>query len=241
MRRASEPEPRSRQSKSKITRVSTAPAGTTIPEIPDLPLGIQYKILSFLPLSSLLAAMKVNSFYEKACQEHILQRFSALPALQFASAKRELDDTSGVYGLESSKRYSAHEYLLQDHYPCSFRIVSSLLITNWTIPNSEFLEINAAGHRLHAFAITVGERSRWIMVFNLDKLKRKLKEKVGKAISLSSLLEVYYHDGPDGVANKGEWSNRKERAKLVYVPETDDWYFTWPLVALGVWGVLNEN
>jgi hypothetical protein len=79
------------------------------------------------------------------------------------------------------------------------------------------------------------------MVFNLDQLMRKAKEKVGKAISVPSLLEVYYHDGVNGTAHKGEWTNRKERAKLVYVPETEEWYFTWPLQALVTWGVLNEK
>jgi hypothetical protein len=239
MRRASEPEPRMREEKHGLSRVFTAPARTSIPSPHFLPLEIQYKILSFLPLSSLLVAMKVNSLYERVCQEHILRRFLSLPGLQFASAKRTLDDTSGVYGLESSKRYNAHEYLLQDPYPCSFRIVSSLLLTDWTISHSEFQEINAAGHRLHTFAITVGERSRWIMVFNRDTLRRKTREKPGKAISVASLLEVYYHDSEDGQVLKGEWTNRRERAKLVYVPETDDWYFTWPLAALVTFGVLN--
>ena len=241
MRRASEPEHHLREPEVRITRVLTAPARASIPSVQRLPLEIQYKILSFLPLSSLLVAMKVSSTYEKACQEQILRRFLSLPNLQFTSARRVLDDTSGIYGLESSKRYNAHEYLLQDPYPCSFRIVSSLLITDWTIPHSDLEEINAAGHRLHTFAITVGERSRWVMVFNLDNLKRKTREKAGKAISVPSLLEVYYHNAEDGQVYKGEWTNRKERAKLVYVPETDDWYFTWPLVALVAFGVLNET
>jgi len=239
MRRASEPEPHP-PPKSSIKRVFTAPAGRTPAPSYFLPLEIQYKILSYLPLPSLLVAMKVNPSYQRVCQDHILRRFLALPSLQFTSAKRILEETSGVYGLESSKRFNPHEYLLQDLYPCSFRVVSSLLLANWTIPHAELQELNAAGHRLHTFAITVGERSRWIMVFNLDQLRRKAKEKVGKAISVPSLLEVYYHDGVNGTVHKGEWTNRKDRAKLVYVPETEEWYFTWPLEALVSWGVLNK-
>lgn len=208
--------------------------------IPQLPYQVHYKILSFLPLSSLLVAMKVGRFYERACQDHILRRFLSLPSLQFASAKRDLDETSGVYGMEGLGRRTAHEYILQDNYPCEFRIVSSLLITNWTIPHASFEEMISAGHWLHTFAITVGERSRWIIVFNLDILKRRSKEKSGKAVAVPSILELYYRDSENDVC-KGEWHNRRERAKLVYVPETDDWYFTWPLSALVAFGVLNEK
>jgi hypothetical protein len=182
--------------------------------------------------------MKVNQSYEKACREHILQRFLALPELHFTGAKRILDETAGVYGLESRGKPDAHQYVLTEEYPCDFRFMSNFFITTWSISDSEIMEEVAAGHRLKAFAIIVGTRSRWVIVFNLDELQRQRKAKPRKAISVPSLLEVYYHEHHNQPV-KGEWNKRGERSKLVYVPQTDDWLFTWHLSALVAFDVMD--
>ena len=184
--------------------------------------------------------MKVNQSYERACHQHILNRFLSLPSLHFASAIRSLDETAGVYGFESLGRGDAHQYILEEDYPCDFRLISTFFISSWSIPESYFMEEIFAGRWLKAFAIVVGDRSRWIIVFNLDDLKRRRKAKEGKAISLPSSLELYYHDRRKN-SIKGEWSSHNERSKLVYVPETDNWYFTWPLSALVAFGVMDDD
>ena len=184
-------------------------------------------------------AIKVNQTYEHACHEIILKRFLALPELHFACAKRILDETAGVYGFEGGKP-DAHQYILTEDYPCEFRIMSTFFITTWTIPDSMFMEEVAAGHRLKTFAITVGHRSRWVITFNLDELQRRRKANPRKAVSVSSLWEVYYHEHQNQPV-KGDWNKRSERSKLVYVPQTDDWFFTWQLSALVAFGVMDED
>jgi len=206
--------------------------------LPQLPYKIHRKILSYLPFQSLLAAIKVNPAYERTCHEIILKRFLSLPELHFASAKRILDETAGVYGFEGGKP-EAHQYILEEDYPCDFRIMSTFFITTWPIPDAVLMEEVAAGHRLKTFAITVGNRSRWIITFNLDELQRRRKANPRKAISVTSLWEVYYHEHQNRPI-KGDWNKRSERSKLVYVPQTDDWFFTWQLSALVAFGVMED-
>jgi hypothetical protein len=117
--------------------------------------------------------------------------------------------------------------------------MSTILLTTWTIPDQVFQDMISAGHFLKAFALTVGEKSRWIFVFNLDVMKRRQRGLgIVKAVSVASVLELYYAE-VDGCVRKGEWSHRKERAKWVFVPEMDNWYFTWPLSALAAFGVMD--
>jgi hypothetical protein len=208
--------------------------------VPQLPYKIHYKILSYLPFRSLLVATKVCPFYERACHEHILNRFLGLPSLHFTSAIRPLDETGGVYGLEALGNADAHQYILDEDYPCDFRLISTFFITTWPMPESSIMEEISAGHWLKTFAIAVGDRSRWIIMFNLDDLKRRRKANPNKAVSVPSSLEVYYHDRPNHPV-KGEWTKRGERSKLVYVPETENWYFTWQLSALVAFGVMDDH
>jgi hypothetical protein len=208
--------------------------------IPQLPYKLHCKILSYLPFESLLVALKVNQTYERTCHEIILKRFLALPDLHFACAKRILDETAGVYGFEGMGKPDAHQYILTEDYPCEFRLMSTFFITTWPMPDTVLMEEVAAGHRLKTFAITVGNRSRWVIVFNLDELQRRRKQNPRNAISVPSLLEVYYHEHQNQPI-KGEWSKRSERSKLVYVPQTDDWFFTWQLSALLIFGVMGDE
>lgn len=231
---------RRKSSSNKTSRDPESSGTAHLYAIPQLPYKIHYKILSYLPFRSLLVAMKVNQSYERACHQHILNRFLSIPSLHFASARRRLDETAGVYGFESPGRGDAHQYLLEDDHPCEFRLISTFFITTWSIPESYFMEEISAGRWLKGFAILVGDRSRWIIVFNLDELKRRRKAKQGKAISIPSSIELYYQDRPNNPI-KGERSNRDERSKLVYVPETDNWYFTWPLSALVAFGVMDDE
>ena len=203
-----------------------------------LPYHLQRKILSYIPLESLLVAMKVSCSFDKACRELILERFLALPDLCFASAKRNLDDTAGVYGFEGLGRGDAHQYLLDEEYPCEFRLINDFFITRWTIPDSAFADMIASGAWLKAFAFTTGERSRWVAIFKLDEIHRRRKSKRAKAVSVPAAQELYCLDRPGLRPLRGEWANRREHSKLVFVPETDEWYFTWPLAALAGWGVL---
>lgn len=184
--------------------------------------------------------MKVNPSYERACHEHILNRFLALPDLHFACAKRILEETAGVYGFESLGKPEAHHYILTEDYPCNFRLLSTFFITTWSMPDTMIVEEISAGHRLKTFAITVGKRSRWVIVFNLDDLQRRRKANPSKAVSVPSSLEVYYHERVNHPL-KGEWNSRGERSKLVYVPETENWYFTWQLSALVAFGVMDDE
>ena len=185
-------------------------------------------------------AMKVNETYGPTCHEIILKRFLALPDLHFACAKRILDETAGVYGLEGMGKPDAHQYILTEDYPCEFRLMATFFITTWPIPDSAIMEEVAAGHRLKTFAITVGSRSRWVITFNLDELQRRRKQNPTKAISVPSLFEVYYHEHQNQPV-KGEWNKRSERSKLIYVPQTDDWFFTWQLSALIAFGVMDDD
>lgn len=232
-----------RRKSSNTNKTSSNPEspGTGVSNgVPQLPYKIHYKILSYLPFRSLLVAMKVNQTYERACHQLILHRFLSLPSLHFASAIRRLDETAGVYGFESLGRGDAHQYILEEDYPCDFRLISTFFITTWPIPESYFMEEISAGRWLKAFAIVVGDRSRWIIVFDLNILKRRRKAKQGKAISFPSSLELYYHGRPNN-SIKGERSSRDERSKLVYVPESDSWYVTWPLSALVALGVMDDH
>ena len=228
--------------KSSTSKTSpTVECRTSIPRtLPQLPYEIHYKILSYLSLRDLLQAKKVNQSFERACNEHILKRFFSLPDLHFACAKRAYDDTGGVYGLEGVGKPDAHQYVLIEDYPCDFRVLSTFLITTWPMPDALIMEDVAAGHRLKTFAITVGRRSKWVVVFNLDDLRRRRKANPDKAISVPSIIEVYYHDSQNATI-KGEWTARGERSKLVYVPETENWYFTWQLSALVTFGVMDDE
>jgi hypothetical protein len=179
--------------------------------------------------------MKVNKYYEQACQSQILKTFLSLPSLALTAAHRPLDDTAGIYGFEAPCT-EAHQYVLTEEYPLQLRCMSSFLITNWSLPDTELRGEIAAGHRLKAFAIIVGVRSRWVVVFNLDEVLRRRKREPGRAVSVESLMEVWFCEG----RGRGEWGGKRERSKLVYVPETDDWFFTWPLAALAAFGVLEE-
>ena len=219
---------------------STDHADSSPRSLPQLPYKIHYMILSYLPFQSLLAAMKVNRTYERTCHELILKRFLALPDLHFTCAKRVLDDTAGVYGLEGMVKPDAHQYILTEDCPCDFRLMSTFFITTWPMPDSLMMEEIAASHRLKTFAITVGHRSRWVITFNLDDLQRRRKANPHKAISVPSLFEVYYHERRNQPI-KGEWNKKSERSKLVYVPQTDDWFLTWQLSALVAWDVMDDE
>jgi hypothetical protein len=235
IRRSAEP-PFARPSRKSSTYLDdpSAPPQRTQPQLPR---DLQVRILSYLPFDSLLVAMKVSHSFDQACRDLILSRFLALPDLCFASAKRILDDTSGVYGFEGLGRGDAHQYLLEEEYPCEFRLMNDFFITRWTIQDYAFANMIAAGSRLKAFAFTAGERSRWVAVFKLDEIYRRRKSKQAKAVSVAAVQELYYLDKP-GRPVRGEWTNRKQRSKLVFVPETDEWYFTWPLAALSDWGIM---
>jgi len=186
--------------------------------------------------------MKVNQSYEHACHELILKRFLALPNLHFACARRELDETGGIYGFEGIGRPDAHQYILTEDYPCDFRLIANFFVTTWSMPNELIMEEIAAGNRLKTFAIAVGKRSRWVIVFNLENLRRRRKARPNKAVSVPSTLEVYYHDRRDGRPSlRGIWDRRSEKSKLVYVPETENWYFTWQLSALTTFGVMDDE
>jgi hypothetical protein len=233
------PSPRRKSWNSRSSRDSDLPPQQSpYSEIPRLPYKIHYRILTYLPLKSLISAMKVNQSYERACRDIILKRFLALPALHFASARRTFDETGGVYGFEGLGRCDPHQYILEEDYPLEFRVMNTFFITKWAIPDSAFEEMIACGQYLKAFAITVGDRSRWVTVFNLDVLKRRKKMNGSKALGVPSILERWYLDRP-GHPQKGDYSNQKDRSKLVYVPETDNWYFTWPLSALLAFGVMD--
>jgi hypothetical protein len=185
--------------------------------------------------------MKVNPSYQRMCHELILNRFLALPDLQFAAVKRELDETGGVYGLESLGGQDPRDYLLTEEFPCEFRVMSTFLITTWPFPDEVLMEEIAQGHMMKSFALTVGTRSKWVFVFNLDQLKKKRKDNPDKAISVPAILEIYYHFRPSPHHPiKGDWTKRGERSKLVYVPETENWYFTYQLSALAAFGVMDD-
>jgi F-box domain len=239
MRRSTDPGPAVNR-KSSTNRTDHIEVVPRPPAQPRLPEHLQAKILSYLPCETLLAAMKVNESFRKAASEIILSRFLALPDLCFASAKRILDDTAGVYGFEGLGRGDAHQYLLDEEYPCEFRIMNDIFITRWTIPDSAFADMMSSGAWVKAFAFTAGERSRWVAIFKLDEIHRRRKSKRAKATSVSAAQELYYLDR-SGHPIRGEWTNRKQRSKLVFVPETDEWYFTWPLAALAGWGIMSEE
>lgn len=229
---------KSSSSKGSPTAEKTQPSVCTLPQIPY---EILYRIVSYLPFRSLLVVTEVNKSFERACHEEILKRFLSLPDLHFAGAKRAYEETGGVYGLEGLGRADAHQYILVEDYPCDFRILSTFFITTWPIPDSYFKEEVSVGHWLKSFAITVGRRSKWVIVFNLDDLKRRRKASPDRAVSVPSSFEVYYHDSPNRPNRKGEWNSRGERSKLIYVPETENWYFTWQLSALVAFGVLDDE
>jgi len=242
IRRPTDPDHRSARNKPSTTEGNHDRLSFVFPHAQQrLPYHLQRKILSYMPLESLLSAMEVSGSFDKACRELILERFLALPELCFASAKRNLDDTAGVYGFEGLGRGDAHQYLLDEEYPCVFRLMNDFFITKWTIPDSAFADMIASGAWVKAFAFTTGERSRWVAIFKLDEIHRRRKSMRAKAVSVPAVQELYCLDRPGQRPVRGEWTNRRQRSKLVFVPETDEWYFTWPLAALAGWGILGNG